>query len=158
MDTKLNYAVNMVMDAFDDAVLAVPGTKAERIVALVDELLPRLIDRAAEAGAMGVNHDLSGEEKAAFMRLLRQSLDETKGCVAALLVRVKNSGEVLVAGASAGMKDEFIQQLSIAVRRAVYAFSAGKADTCGCPACVQRRTALPVRIVKNIIIGPKGEA
>jgi hypothetical protein len=158
MDTKLKYAVNMVMDAFDDAVLTVPGTRSERIVALVDELLPRLIDRAAEAGAVNANHDLSGEEKAAFLRLLRQSLDETKGCVAALLVRVKNSGEVLVAGASTGLKDDFIQQLSSAVRSAVYAFSPTKVDMCGCPACLQRRSAPPLANVKHIMTGPKGEA
>lgn len=157
-DQLLKHARDMVMDAFDDAVLTVPGTKSERIVALVDVLLPRLIDRAAEAGAINDNHDLDAKGLAAFMQLLRQSLDETKGCVAALLVRVKNSGEVLVAGASTGMKDEFIKQLSTAVRSAVYAFSATKADMCGCPACLQRRSAPPLAKVKHIMTGPKGEA
>lgn len=160
----LKYAQDMVMDAFDDAVLNVPGaTKAERIVALVDELLPRLIDRAAEAGSINANDDLTPVGTAAYMKLLRAAIDEDReqNCVAALLVRIKHTGEVKVAGASKGLRDDFIGKMSALLRNAVFGFAMDKqfADACGCPDCVQRRSSLaqakPGRIVLS---GPKGEA
>jgi hypothetical protein len=160
----LKYAQDMVMDAFDDAVLNVPGKdKGERIVALVDELLPRLIDRAAEAGAVNANDDLSSAETAAYMKLLRMSIEEDRqqDCVAALLVRIKHTGEVKVAGASKGLRDEFIQKLSALLRKAVFGFVMDRSngDACGCPACTERRAVIARAKPGAIVLtGPKAEA
>lgn len=158
----LKYAQDMVMDAFDDAVLNVPGaTKAERIVALVDVLLPRLIDRAAEAGAVDANDDLDSAQKAAFMRLLRKSIEETKGCKAALLVRLTEEGKVLVAGASTGMQDEFLQKLGGVLKSATYGFASLVAATkgCECPSCKAARSQdAPVKGVPMSFTGPQAQA
>lgn len=161
-DQLLKHACNMVMDAFDDAVLTVPGTKSERIVALVDVLLPRLIDRAAEAGAINDNHDLDAKGLAAFMQLLRKCIEETQGCQAALLVRIKTSGEVMVAGSSTGLRDEFLQEIGGIVKTAVYGWSSLRATNggCGCPACVAKRAA-QAHMPKGTVMpftGPKAEA
>lgn len=154
----LKYAQDMVMDAFDDAVLNVPGTdKSERIVALVDELLPRLIDRAAEAGAINENHDLDSKQLAAFMQLLRKSIEETPGTTAALVVRIKSHGEVLVAGSSTGLRDEFLAELGIVVKSAVYAWSAQRAvaNRCACHVCQAARGA---KLNLSHFGGPKAQA
>lgn len=154
-DEKLKFASDRIMDFFDDVVLNVPGkTKEERIVTLVDVLIPRLIDRASEAGAIDANTDLTSKDKAAYMQLLRKCIDEDReqDCVAAVLVRVKGSGEVKVAGASKGLADAFIERLSGIVRNAVYQFSAKTAAACGCPVCVQMRKDNPV------FSGPIGQA
>lgn len=162
MEPRLKYAIDMVMDAFDDAVLNVPGaTREERIVALVDELLPKLIDRSSKAGALDENHDLDSAQKAAFMLLLRKSIEETKDCVAAALVRITHGGRVLVAGASTGLKDEFIPELGRRLKAATYGFALDttNVDACGCPACVARRSSFsPDAIVQMPFTGPKAEA
>jgi hypothetical protein len=162
MDAKLKYAVDMVLDAFDDAAINAPGaTREERIVALVDEILPQLIERRSQADPTDENQDLTSGEKAAFMHLLRKSIEETKDCVAAALVRITHGGQVMVAGASTGLKNEFIPELGRRLKAATYgfAFAATNVDACGCPACVARRTSFNRGdIVHMPFTGPKAEA
>ena len=156
MNTKMKFAVDMVLDAFDDAVLNVPAaTREERVVALVDELLPLLIERATKCGAVDANDDLTSAQKAAFMMLLRKSIEETPDCVAACLVRVTHGGRVIVSGASTGLKEEFMPELGRRLKNATYGFALDtvNVDACGCPNCVARRSSAIVQFG-----GPKAEA
>lgn len=147
----LQFQGDRVMDAFDDALQNLPGEPAQRVAALVDHLLPRLMDRAIAAGGPNENNDLSREQAAAYVTLLRKALDESEGCVAAMLVRVELSGQVKVAGASKGMKDEFLAELGKVIKSAVYAFAGAQQQACGCPACVAARS-------NHVFNGPKAEA
>lgn len=162
METRLKYAIDMVMDAFDDAVLNVPGeSKDERIVALVDELLPRLIERSSKAGALDANHDLDPVQKAAFMQLMQKTMAETKGCRAAALVRITQEGAVMVAGATIDLNPDFMTELSKRLKMAVFAMAneQEQADTCGCPRCVARRASnIPGASARMPFTGPKAEA
>lgn len=153
METRLKYAIDVVMDAFDDAVLNVPGeSRGEKVGSLLNHLLPRLIERGAYFGQNDPNPDLDSESKAALMKLLQHVLVTTPNIAATVVIRVMEDGTVRASGGSKNLRDGAVEEMADICRLALSELAKVRMGNkpCDCPACRAKSS--------TFMGGPKAEA
>lgn len=120
MDIRLKYAIDHVLDAFDDALLNTPGRDAsERTAMLLNHVLPMLIERGEKFKAIDPNPDLDARAKAELMTLLGRVMQSTENISAVIVLRLLNDGHVLASGGSKNLRDGAVDEMAIICRMAL---------------------------------------
>ena len=147
-ENNLKFAVDSVLDSFDDQLLNLTGPKS--LEQFTEAVMEKLIERIATSTE---NADMSPGQRSAAMLLMGKVMQENKHCDAVILVRVLADGTVATGGASRNWRGGALQEYGAVCRMAVTNLMNAQRAICGCAKCQAERAAR-----SNVFNGPKAEA